>query len=107
MLKGKGFEIVYAEHLNLYQQIQLMAETRVLVCLHGAALTNMIFLPPNAAVLELRNAGDSINQCFFNLASALGLNYFYTLNAGDHKDSITTNFTIDLEELERVVDRMG
>ena len=98
-LLEKGFEIVYAEKLSLLEQIQLMSETSLLVCLHGAALTNMLFLPKTSTVLELRNAGDAITQCYFNLASSLGLPYFYTLNAGDSHDTIMTDFTIDMEAL--------
>ncbi|MCU0401227.1 MAG: glycosyltransferase family 61 protein [Algoriphagus sp.] len=98
-LKENGFEIVYAEKLSLLEQIELMSVTSLLVCLHGAALTNMLFLPKTSTVLELRNAGDAINQCYFNLASSLGLPYFYTLNAGDSQDTIMTDFTIDMEAL--------
>lgn len=98
-LQKNGFEIVYAEKLSLLEQIKLMSETSLLVCLHGAALTNMLFLPKTSKVLELRNAGDAITQCYFNLASALELDYFYTLNIGDNQDTIMTDFTIDLEAL--------
>lgn len=100
LLRKKGFEIVYAEQLSVKQQIQLMSETALLVALHGAALTNMLFMAEGTKVLELRNEGDSVTQCYFNLASALGLRYYYTLNKGDHKDSIMTDFTIDLEALQ-------
>jgi len=102
-LRNQGFEIVYAEKLSLLEQIQLMSETSLLVCLHGAALTNMLFLPRTSKVLELRNVGDVITQCYFNLASALELPYFYTLNQGDHKDTIMTDFTIDLKALSEAL----
>lgn len=107
MLRKRGFEIVYAEQLSFRQQVELMGKTKLLVCLHGAALTNMLFLHNEAKVLELRNIGDSKTQCYFNLASALELPYFYTLNQGDHKDTIMTDFTIDLEALEDVLDQIG
>ena len=45
MLRKRGFEIVYAQQLSVKEQIDLMAETKLLVCLHGAPLTNMLFLP--------------------------------------------------------------
>ncbi|WP_075349281.1 glycosyltransferase family 61 protein [Algoriphagus marinus] len=102
MLKH-GFEIVYAEKLPLKKQIELMAETRILISLHGAALTNMIFMQEGQHVIELRNQGDSKNQCFFNLASAMGLNYYYTLNHADSPDTIISDFTIDVAELESLM----
>ncbi|WP_133557773.1 glycosyltransferase family 61 protein [Algoriphagus boseongensis] len=103
LLQKKGFEIVYTEKLTLPQQIKLMGETKILVGLHGAALTNMLFLPREAKVLEMRNFDDDLTHCYFNLASALGLPYYYTLNRGDNKDTIMTNFTIDLEALEEAI----
>lgn len=104
LLRKRGVEIIYAEQLSVKQQIELMAETELLICLHGAALSNMLFLQERAKVLELRNIGDSKTQCYFNLASALELQYYYTLNQGDHKDSIMTDFTIDLNALEATLD---
>lgn len=104
LLRKKNFDIIYAEHLSVKQQIDLMGETKLLVCLHSATLTNMLFLPSDAKVLELRNIGNAVTQCYFNLASALGLDYFYTLNKGDHSDTITTDFTIDLQALESALD---
>ncbi len=105
-LRKKGFEIVYAEQLTVRQQLRLMSETELLVCLHGAALTNMLFMQEGMKILELRNVNDSVTQCYFNLASALGLRYFYTLNQGDHKDTIMTDFTINVPALEETLAAM-
>ncbi|UZD22072.1 glycosyltransferase family 61 protein [Algoriphagus halophytocola] len=104
LVRKKGYEIIYAEKLSVKQQIELMAETKTLVALHGAALTNMLFMQEGQNVIELRNIGDSETQCYFNLANALKLNYFYTLNQGDFHDTIMTDFTIDLQALEEVLD---
>lgn len=104
LLRKRGFDIVCAEQLNVRQQIDLMAETKLLVSLHGAALTNMLFLPNDAKVLELRKVGDSKTQCYFNLSSALQLNYYYTLNQGNHPETILADFMIDLQALESTLD---
>ena len=106
-LRKRGFEIHHFENLNFEQQIQLMAETQLLVSLHGAALTNMIFLPKTSKVLELRNTGDSYTQCYFNLASALELPYYYTLNQGDSLDTVVTDFSIDVQALKNALDEIG
>lgn len=106
MLRKKGFDIVYAEQLSIKEQAKLMGNTMLLVCLHGAALTNMLFLKENMRVLELRNIGDTRTNCYFNLASALDLRYYYTLNKGDHRDTIMTDFTVDLIALETVIDQI-
>ncbi|NVK49547.1 MAG: glycosyltransferase family 61 protein [Cyclobacteriaceae bacterium] len=107
MLRKRGFEIFHAEKLSLQQQIELMGETELFVSLHGAALTNMIFMPKGSRVLEFRNLDDQKTQCYFNLANALGLTYYYTLNEGTEKDTILADFTIDLNSLEEVLDSMS
>jgi Glycosyltransferase 61 len=40
--------------LTWQQQVQVMAETGILVAVHGAALTNVIFMPANAVLVEVR-----------------------------------------------------
>jgi hypothetical protein len=37
----------------------------------------MLFMPSGASVLELRHQTDCVNNCYFTLASALDLKYFY------------------------------
>jgi len=44
LMRKHGFEIVHPENISLKAQIELMAETQILVSLHGAALTNMLFM---------------------------------------------------------------
>jgi glycosyltransferase involved in cell wall biosynthesis len=69
-----NFEIVAMETLSFRQQLELMAETRLLVAPHGAGLTNMIFCPPGTHVVEIANL-DFPNPNFYALASALGPDY--------------------------------
>ena len=42
---------------TLRESVDLMSRSRVLVGVHGAGLTNLIFLPPRGAVVELRVDG--------------------------------------------------
>jgi capsular polysaccharide biosynthesis protein len=44
LMRKHGFEIVHPENISLKAQIELMAKTQILVSLHGAALTNMLFM---------------------------------------------------------------
>lgn len=79
ILNHYGFEIVYCENLNLPQQVALFSEAVILLANHGAGLSNMLFMPAGSAVIELRNENDNHNNCYFSLASALKLNYYYQL----------------------------
>lgn len=100
LLASFGFETIHMEKLSFSQQRKLMAETEVLISNHGAGLANMIFLPENSTIIELKANADDINNCFFNLARALDHRYYYTLNPSDNKMIQRANITVDLEKLQ-------
>jgi capsular polysaccharide biosynthesis protein len=101
ILEQHGFEIHFFEYYDLKKQIGLMAETKYLVGVHGGGLTNMLFMKEGGRVLELRNAGDSHNNCYFSLASALGLDYYYQFNKGNSAVTQVTDLEVNLEELKQ------
>lgn len=86
ILNEFGFTTIYAEDLTFEQQVRIFSRARYLVSNHGAGLTNMLFMPAGGRVLELRHRTDRINNCYFTLASALGLNYFYQTCAATNGD---------------------
>ena len=77
ILRRFGFEMICAEDLSFEQQVRIFSRARYIVSNHGAGLTNMLFMNDAGSVLELRHQSDCINNCYFTLASALDLNYFY------------------------------
>jgi hypothetical protein len=48
--------VVVLETLSFEEQVRIMAQTDVLLCVHGAAVINGIFMRPGSVVLELFNA---------------------------------------------------
>ena len=76
-LRPYDFRIIRAEDHSFEEQVKIVSRARYLVSNHGAGLTNMLFMNAGANVLELRGAGDTINNCYFTLAAAIHLNYFY------------------------------
>jgi hypothetical protein len=75
MLAEFGFEKVYFEHLTFLDQIQLMRETEVFFGVHGAGMTNLVFLQPEARIVELLNS-EKGELCYYRLASCLQLKYY-------------------------------
>ena len=53
LLQRHGFELVDAEELSAREQIALFCETSVVMGVHGAGLTNLIFQPQGSVVIEL------------------------------------------------------
>lgn len=93
------FQTIYAEELSFDQQVKICSRARYLVSNHGAGLTNMLFMPEDGAVLELRHQTDRINNCYFTLSSALGLNYFYQTCRGRETDPHFADLFVDTEKL--------
>lgn len=53
MLAEQGFESICTEDFSQIDQIKLFSAAKVVVATHGAGLTNMLFMPPGATVIEL------------------------------------------------------
>lgn len=98
LLSKLGFAMVYCEDLNLDEQRILFSQTNVLVSNHGAGLTNMIFMPKGSSVLELRYKDDNHNNCYFSLASALDINYYY-------QQCLPVNPALDPYEADLIADK--
>jgi Glycosyltransferase 61 len=75
-LSEYDFELVDFSEMSLDQQIAMMQSTAVLVGLHGAGLTNMLFASPGLHVVEITDP-DFPNADYYMLASALGHAYWH------------------------------
>jgi len=98
-----GFEVHIFEEYSLSKQIALMREATCLMGLHGAGLTNMLFMHPKGKVIEFRNQGDQHNNCYFSMASALDHAYYYIEGKGDSKETAGVNLHIDVEQLTNLL----
>jgi capsular polysaccharide biosynthesis protein len=79
ILLRANFKVVDMDVIQFKEQIELMCNVDVLISLHGAGLTHMLWIKEAASVLEIRARDDSDNNCYFTLASDLRLDYYYAL----------------------------
>lgn len=77
VLQANSFELIVAEKISFSEQCHLFSNAAAIVGLHGAGLTNMIFMPTGGKVVEIRRRHDASNNCYFAMASDLGLDYYY------------------------------
>ena len=108
VLNEHGFCVVHFEDYPFEQQVKIILNARYVVANHGAGLTNMLFLPPGSSVFELRKCGDSQNNCYFALASALDLKYYYQLCKPENpdEDAFSANIYVDLKLLKKNLELM-
>lgn len=103
VLLALGFTIIYMEDLLMKDKIKLMQETMIVVSLHGAGLTNMMFMKPGTAILELRNEDSSeIYNCYHNLAAVFDIQYYY-LTCKGRENSLPgdADLEVSLHELKQ------
>lgn len=107
-LERRGFECVVPEKLSFSEQLKLLGSASILVGNHGAGLTHMAWMAPGSRVLELRRSGDRENNCYYSLASALELPYYY-LQCGvvdEREPTRTADFVVDARALDSTLSIM-
>jgi capsular polysaccharide biosynthesis protein len=107
-MKEYGFETLHFEDLSFGDQALISLNAKYLVSNHGAGLTNILFMSEGNSVLELRQADDRQNNCYFSLASALGLKYFYQTcsSPNPEEDAHTADLLVDLPTLQKNLELM-
>lgn len=75
MLAKHEFSVVSFEELSPHAQAKLCSQAEWIVGLHGAGLTNMLFMPSGGSIIEIRQRGNASDNCYFSLASACNLRY--------------------------------
>jgi capsular polysaccharide biosynthesis protein len=100
-----GFQAVCFEDYTFAQQVQLCANAEALVSIHGAGLSNMLFLPTGAAVIEFRKF-DAGENCFFSeLAATLRHQYHlqYCAAAEEGQSVQDADVVVPIDELRTVL----
>jgi len=74
LLEANGIQALQLESVPMHAQIHLFQEASLVLGIHGAGLTNLIFSHPGGTLVELFPE-DEVNQCYRVLAAAAGWSY--------------------------------
>lgn len=85
ILRNYGFEVFSGEGMNLEQQVELFSACNIAVGIHGAGLSNCLFMRPGT-VVELKKS--ELTYAYWNLAGSLGHKYYYYNGIPDSKQSL-------------------
>jgi len=90
LVKDYGYTVLMLEDLSIYDQVNLFSRATSVLSIHGAGLTNVVYLKPGGSVIELRHHEDNqMLNCFYTLAHTFGLRYYYSFGY-DKGDSLPT-----------------
>lgn len=72
-LKQSGVDVVELDSMGFEEQVRMFSSCSLLISIHGAALSNMIFMPEGSRVIELhpdvRGDASKVNQLYRNLSA--------------------------------------
>jgi len=103
--------VIHFEDLTWEEQVKLSFNTKLMISIHGAGLTNMLFMHPNSDIVEIRRKGDYHNNCYYSLASALSHNYYYMegnisdshLSKGINIHDFSEDIAVDVSEFKTLI----
>lgn len=105
LLLKNNFTIVYTEEYSFKDQLELIHGAKIVVSIHGAALALAMFMQESAHLLEFRREHDTINNMYYSLCNAAGINYSYLFCKTTQVSHTGNNFNlhINIQELEQAI----
>ena len=107
--RDRDFLILFAEELSFEEQVSLFSTCKVLVSIHGAGLTNAVFMRPGAYLIELYRElsnTDHMNSCFINLSQASDIHHrllFCQVAKANNSNPNNADIYVDLKKLEKLL----
>lgn len=98
-----GFECVYLEDATLKDQVNMFSNCEILISIHGAALTNAIFMPAGSSLVEIYpSVSDPVrdlSRCFSRLCRLIDVDhrFLFSERRGNKK-------TADLDSDDLIAD---
>lgn len=98
-----GFTLVSFETLSFEEQIEVAGTATILAGVHGAGLTNMLFMEKDSKIFELTTVLNGEQYYYYTLSNALGHEYYYQKCKPemDGKSIQEANLFVDIETLNK------
>lgn len=108
LLKNFNFQRIYLEELAVKDQAKLFANADIIVAIHGAGLTNLVFCDKKTCVIELYPPS-YVNRCFLGISQQIGINHIMIMGDQTGLSEIDIKYyhfqmgKYALEELEKAL----
>jgi capsular polysaccharide biosynthesis protein len=102
-----GFKVISFENMNFEEQQAVAGNASILAGVHGAGLSNMLYMEKGSKVLELVSVLNGEQYYYYSLSNALGHDYYYQLCKQEDNRSIQeANLYVDILELNKNIELM-
>ena len=105
LLAKYGFKSVSLESMSVLEQASLFAAAEFVIAPHGGGLTNMVFCPTGAKIIEIFSPR-YLHQCYWTLSNHCGLEYYYLVGEDLYDQTIVDNaqnIIVDLKLLYKTL----
>ncbi|MFM1963910.1 MAG: hypothetical protein RLZZ172_2755 [Bacteroidota bacterium] len=102
VLQSQGFEKVELENLPWRDQVRLFREAVLVISNHGAGLSNIMFMPADSKVIELKSAKNDY-WCYYSLACVCHLQYAYLLCEQSETNHRDADIRVEVDKLLRLM----
>lgn len=82
VLKNFDVEIIDTSLLTFKQQVELFAQCKIIISIHGAGLTNALFMHNKTHLIEFYKDKTFINPCYENMCNELDIQFHRLLCEG-------------------------
>ena len=106
LIEESGFRTIYCEELTFAEQVALFHSCDIVLGVHGAGLTNIMFMKPGSKVIEFiyEDQSNSLQTHFCRLSDILQHEYQYLFcKPSGSDDAHLSDIQIDLQQLEQVI----
>lgn len=105
LLQENNFQVIQMESLSWRDQLSISQNASIMAGLHGAGLTNMLFMPPSSTIVEIMMKGSAKQVCYRDLARGLGHEYhcFFAEPSSEEIDPHIGSVVVDISELKKLL----
>ena len=108
VLKKYNFKTLYLDNMSFEKQIKIFSKAKYVVGLHGAGLSNIVWMKNKSHLIELRPEKDLYLNCYFNLSNLLNINYHYEICAKTNffQSSKHSDYNVNIDRFKKKLNRI-
>lgn len=108
ILKKNNFNIIKPENLSFKNQVNIFRNSSTLISLHGAGLTNLLWMKKRSNIIEIRDSNDFTLNPYFVLSQQMGHKYYYHLSKKNHYSNniFHPDYELDVDNFYKIFSKV-